>query len=204
MKKIISFSSLFILLSLSLFPSNLFAFSNTPEPVFKNIGYQKTEFGRNLVSEVEYRAVMNADYESVVSILANPEGVSNLFKNIVESPVINYDPLNIQRKITAAYEILGITVSYSYLEKMAILKQTDDSFEVESVLFESLDKKINAYRGFWRVEKIPGDSERSLVSLYSYYNYRKPFFMQDVILETFTDSEITDMFCAVEKAANEK
>ena len=176
----------------------------TPEPVMKNIGYTRNAFGRTLISEVEYRAVMNAGFNDVVKILSNPEGVSELFKNIAESRVVNHDPANLQRKIKAVYRVLGHDVSYSYIENLNIPENNYNSFKIESRLQKSLDESLNDYRGYWKVERIPGDPARSEVTLYSYYNYRNPFFLQDVILDTFTDNEIKDMYNSVEKAASRK
>ena len=113
----------------------------------------------------------------------------------------------IRRRIKASYKLLGVGRSYSYIEDVNFLENTSDKFTLESVLVKSLDDELNSYRGFWHVERLPNTTAgeaQSLVSLYSYFDYSKPFFMQDKVLDAFTDDQVADMFANVEKAAKEK
>ena len=175
-----------------------------PETVLKNIEFVQGKDGKTLYSETEYVLVMNAEYESVVQILSNLEGPAKLFPHVVESTVLQRNDNGIRRRIKARYEILGMGVSYSYVEKINFIETTADKFKIESELVESLDGELKAYRGFWTAERLPelkDGQPRTRVRLYSFFDYSKPFFMQDIILKTFTDEENHLMLSCVEAAA---
>ena len=175
-----------------------------PETVLKNIEYIKGEDGKTLYSETEYVLVMNAEYESVVQILSNLEGPAKLFPHVVESTVLQRNDNEIRRRIRARYEILGMGVSYSYVEKIKFVDTSTDKFKIESELVESLDGELMGYRGYWTAERLPDLKDgqpQTRVSLYSFFEYSKPFFMQDIILKTFTDEENHLMLSCVEAAA---
>ena len=172
----------------------------SPKPVYKNIGYVKNSNGRKLVSEAEYHGLMDVEYEAVVSVLSDLEGSDELFPNVVECEITAPGGRGgTERRIKASYEILGLGRSYNYVETVSVPENGTQRFRQESWLVESLDDELSDYHGSWVVERCNDGSVK--VNLYSYFEYKNPFFMQELILESFTDSQIRQMFKHVEEAA---
>ncbi len=197
----------FLILGIVLvFGLNLYAENSRiqPEKVSKRIESNRGAEGKTLVSETEYRAVINADFNTVVDVLSNLDGAADLFPNVKESRVLINNSAVISRKILVSYKVLGMGHSYSFIENLNFIENTDSIFTLESVLTLSLDQKLNGYRGIWHVERLPDSADgvsRSFISLYSYFDYRNPFFLQETILEAFTDNEVSEMFNCVAQAS---
>ncbi len=175
-----------------------------PESVSRRIESGRGPEGKTLVSESEYRAVLDADFNTLVDVLSDLDGAADLFPSVKESRVLINNSALISRRILVSYKVFGIGRSYSFIENLNFIENTESMFTLESVLTKSLDQTLNGYRGVWHVERLPDSDDgmsRSLISLYSYFDYNKPFFLQEAILEAFTDNEVSDMFNCVAQAA---
>ncbi len=198
------FNFLLITFLLLVTPNLVFSSDMVKKPVSIKLE-KKHKNGENiLMHESEYSEVFNIDFDSVVGVLSNIPGAANLFSSIRECEIQYESDEYSLRRLLAVYQFQGVGESYEYLERVQILTNTSTDFRIESWLEKSIDGKLNDYRGWWNVKKLPPSPEgkvRTEVTLYSYFEYLNPFFLQDVVLKLFGGGEILSMFSSVESAA---
>jgi hypothetical protein len=160
--------------------------------------------GRRLLSETEHHAVLPVSFESALRVLSDLEGAVELFYNVTLSKIVDSPENTLYRHIEASYDFLGIGQSYSYIEEITEPLHSSEAYMIKSTLVESIDGKMNDYRGYWYVHRLPPASDgrfRTYVRLYSYIDYNEPFFLQDLILKLFADYEVNSMFSEVKDEA---
>ncbi|MDC7126030.1 MAG: hypothetical protein PQJ46_10725 [Spirochaetales bacterium] len=146
---------------------------------------------------------LNTDYNSVVSVLSDPVSPLKIFPQVKECSIVKNECPDTCRKISAGYDVMGVGLHYNYIDRITEVEESDSSFFIKSVLFDSLDKKIEDYHGYWKIEKIDSEIYQNLikVSLSSYYKYVKPFQFQKEIIQTLVSNESVRMFYNLKDAA---